>query len=437
VSVRLKMRLFDNSAYAAGSEVFRRVRDKITCRLALLIIGLLCCALLGRAQSFITISGKIADSETQEPLPYASITVTNSSLGTIANANGAFTIHIPPASINSTLQISMLGYQAFAIPIVKINSDDPLFIELKPAIAYLPEVVVKDSLTAKQILQKAYDRLRQNYSSKPYQLEGFYREIQKANGKYVSLIEAAVLIESRGMMSKSNDKIKLNQLRRSLGFENQHVPFWDNYNLLVGFLGQDFVKHKKKSLIKFKEAYRKENTSIDGVPVYVIDVNERPDFWLNTLYIQCDNYAIIRFEENYDRRHDPERSWTVETNVTAKAFPQLKKLAVTYRPFDGKYYPERCAMTFHAIYKDAITGNQLLDFEIDHQFVVTNRFFDNIHEIHKDDVLSSSISLKQLPLKYDSTFWRNYNVIRESPLDSLIRKDLESQSKLDDQFKRN
>jgi hypothetical protein len=425
------------NAYAACPEVFRRVREKKILRLTLVTISLLCCSLLGNAQNFITISGKIIDSETQEPLSYASITVTNSSLGTIANANGAFIIHIPSGALNSALQISMLGYQPFSIPIQKINSNEPLFIQLKPAIAYLPEVVVKDSLTAKQILQKAYDRLTENYSSRPYQLEGFYREIQKADGKYVSLIEAAVLIESRGMMSKSHDKIKLNQLRRSLGYENQHVPFWDNYNLLVGFLGQDFVKHKKKSLIKFKEAYRKENTSIDGVPVYVIVVNERADFWLNTLYIQCDNYAIIRFEENYDRRQDPERSWTVESNVTAKAFPQLKKLAVTYRPFDGKYYPERCAMTFHAIYKDGVTGNQLLDFEIDHQFIVTNRFFDNIHEIAKEDILSSSVSMKQIPLKYDSTFWINYNIIRESPLDSLIRMDLESQSKLDDQFKRN
>jgi hypothetical protein len=94
-------------------------------------------------------------------------------------------------------------------------------------------------------------------------------------------------------------------------------------------------------------------------------------------------------------------------------------------------------MTFRAIYKDGITGRQLLDFEIDHQFAVTNRIFEPIREIAKEDVVTSSVSLKKLPAKYDSAFWINYNMIRESPLDSLIRKDLESQMKLEEQFKKN
>jgi hypothetical protein len=401
--------------------------------ISFLVSGFLPCT----GQSFVTISGKIVDQQTQEALAYASITVAGSSLGTIANGSGQFVIHIPKSSNRDTLHVSMLGYESWEATISTSNSGQSLLIQLKPAAAMLPEVVVKDLLTAKQILKRAYDRLSKNYTSRPYQQEGFYREIQKADGKYVSLIEAAVLIDSRGMMSKSHDRIKLNQLRKSIGFQNQHVPFWDNYNLLVGFLGQDFVKHKKKSLIKHQDSYRKENTIIDGVPVYVIVVNERTHFWLNTLYIRCDDYAIIRFEENYDRRHDAERSWTVESNVTAKAYPQLKKLAVTYTPINGQYFPELCAMTFHAIYKDGITGKQLLDFEIDHQFVVTNRTFDNIVEIRNEEAVSSGVSLGKIPNKYDSAFWTNYNTIRETPLDSLIRKDLESQMKLEEQFKKN
>ena len=413
------------------------VSNKIMASLIASTISFLASSFPCAAQSFVTISGKIVDRQTQEALSYASITVARSSLGTIANGSGQFIIHIPEASNRGTLHVSMLGYESWETSISTINSSQSLLIQLKAAAAMLPEVIVKDSLTAKQILKRAYDRLTKNYSSRSYQQEGFYREIQKADGKYVSLIEAAVLIDSRGMMSKSNDRIKLIQLRKSLGFQTPHVPFWDSYNLLVGFLGQDFVKHKKKSLIKHNDSYRKENTVIDGVPVYVIVVNERPQFWLNTLYIRCDDYAVIRFEENYNVRHDGERSWTVETNVTAKAYPQLKTLAVTYVPINGQYFPERCAMKFHAIYKDGITGKQLLDFEIDHQFVVTNRSFDNFVKIGNEEVVTSAVSLKKLPNKYDSAFWTNYNMIRETPLDSLIRKDLEAQMNLEDQFKKN
>lgn len=418
-------------------DLSRKVENKTTLPSQLALFILLSTSFFCSAQRFVTVSGKIVDSQTQEPLPYSSVTVKNSPLGTIANSSGQFIIHIPTPSNDNILYISMLGYQPFETSISKINAKETLIVSLQPVAAFLPEVVVKDSLSAKQILQRAYNRLRDNYPSRPYQLEGFYREIQKADGKYVSLIEAAVLIESNGMMSKSNDKIRLNQLRKSLGYDNPHVPFWDNNNLLVSFLSQDFVKYKKRSLLKFTDARRKENTSMDGVPVYVIELNERPDFWLNTLYVRCDDYAIIRFEENYDRQYDPERVWTVESNISAKAFPQLKKLAVTYRRVEGKYFPERCAMTFRAIYQDGITGKQLLDFEIEHQFVATRRLIDGVEKIAKQDALSSSVSLKKLPAKYDSTFWANYNIIRESPLDSLIRKDLESQIKLEDQFKKN
>lgn len=432
----LRLHSFRDWSLPRGTKGEKQISARPLLKLLLHIITLTA-ALHCSAQNFITVSGKVIDHETKEPLSFASVTIDNSPRGTIANANGQFVLHIPESSANTTLHITMLGYQSFELSLSTINPSTQQLISLKPAVAYLPEVVISDSLDAGQILRRAYDRLRYNYSSSPYQLEGFYREIQKADGKYVSLIEAAVLIDSRGMTSKSHDRMKLTQLRKSSGYNNPHVPFWDNYNLLAGFLQQDFVKHKKKSLIKFTDAFRKENTSIDDVPVYVVVLNERADFWLNTLYIRCDDYAIIRFEENYDRQHAPERSWNVETNITAKAFPQLKTLSVTYRAINGKYFPERRVMKFRAIYKDGITGKQLLDFEIDHQFVVTNAVFDNIREISKEEVLNPSLSLKKLPARYDSSFWVNYNMIRESPLDSLIRKDLESQMKLDEQFRKN
>jgi hypothetical protein len=309
-------------------------------------------------------------------------------------------------------------------------------IGLKISYVSLPEVVVRD-LSAKEILKRTHEHLKKNYTDKHYQIEGFYREIQKADGRNVSLIEAASVIHSEGFHNPHREKYMLKQLRKSIGYANPYVPFWDSRNLLVAFLEQNFVKYKSRALIKYREAHSLEDTSIDGVLVYVILLSERPDFWWHTLYIRCDDFALIRYEETYNSETDPERTWKVDGNPLVQAYPKTKRFQVNFKLYDGKYYPDNYRMFFRAIYKDKMTGKDLLDFEISQQFVSTELFISNLATIPEEKVLHKDVSLKQIPANYDEKFWENYTVIRETPVDSLIRIDLEKQMKLEEQFKKN
>jgi outer membrane receptor for ferrienterochelin and colicins len=60
-----------------------------------------------------TITGTVRDADTREPLPYATIQLTGTTLGASANLQGNFSIQVPhdSASVNHTLVASMVGYK--------------------------------------------------------------------------------------------------------------------------------------------------------------------------------------------------------------------------------------------------------------------------------------------------------------------------------------
>jgi CarboxypepD_reg-like domain len=79
---------------------------------------LFCCVsfLCSYAQR-ITISGKVVDRESTEPLPFASIGILGKSIGTISNLQGEFDFHLTSDFRTSIVVINMLGYKTFEQPV--------------------------------------------------------------------------------------------------------------------------------------------------------------------------------------------------------------------------------------------------------------------------------------------------------------------------------
>lgn len=89
----------------------------------------------------ITISGSVKDSETREPLAYASVQLEGSSSGTTTNEQGSFTIAVSaPLAEKAKLIISFVGYKSET---VTLSSHQTRYtILLKPDASALQEVVV-------------------------------------------------------------------------------------------------------------------------------------------------------------------------------------------------------------------------------------------------------------------------------------------------------
>ena len=64
-----------------------------------------------------TLTGFVAD-ETGVPLPFASVGVVNTPVGTVADDNGRFTLYLTESvRLTDTVQISLLGYKSDRRPI--------------------------------------------------------------------------------------------------------------------------------------------------------------------------------------------------------------------------------------------------------------------------------------------------------------------------------
>lgn len=379
----------------------------------------------------ITISARVVDQETKDPLSFASVGLKNKSIGTITNLQGEFDFHIPTAFRNDVLVINMLGYQSYEAPAWTISGDQST-IELVKSTQFLNEVVVSDSLLGGDILNIALGRIEQNYPMKPFLLDGFYRDIKEVGGTYVSLLEAAVKIFDEDYSAPRNkfklrERVALQEVRRSLGYENKFTAYFDEGNLLEDILLHNNIRYRQfpEEEIFFKGMIRDKDSYYNGHQVYVI--SQKYDYHL-TIYVDKATYGIIHLEyENNDQEVIRKRRGLVSK------FVNLKRV-IDFKSHDGKLFLNYITLDSKVNWYDQKTDELKFETQLHQQLLINN-----VHP-ETDEYIGTTEKMKNYGLQYqdlpyNKTFWDNYNVIKESPLDKKIIQDLEKEISLDKQFK--
>ena len=103
----------------------------------LFVVWLLCTCIGLHAQTALTVTGKVTESESKEPLIGANILVKGTNIGTTTDVNGSYTLQVPDA--NATLVFSSIGYTLEEVP---INGRSVIDMAMMPDIKALSEVVV-------------------------------------------------------------------------------------------------------------------------------------------------------------------------------------------------------------------------------------------------------------------------------------------------------
>jgi len=390
-------------------------------------------AFAGQAQR-ITISGKAVDKETKEPLPFASIGIKGKSIGTITNLQGDFDFHIPRELQNDLFSINMLGYKTYEAPVWTLLNVNPLIIEVEKSTLVLDEVMVSDSLSGGDILQIALSRIEQNYPMTPYLMDGFYRDIKKVGGTYISLLEAAVKIYDEDYKEPRNkfklrERVALLEIRRSIGYESKFTTYFDQDNLLEDLLLHNSVRyrHFPSEQVFFNSLKRERDSYYNGHEVFVVSHKKE---YLLTVYVEKGTYAILRteFESNQ------EEALTKKRGLESK-FVKLRRV-IEFKPFEGKYYLNYITVDSRVNWYDIKTKE--LKFETDlNQSLLINEVFPNTGSRIASTEKMRNYGLQYQDLPYNKEFWDNYNVIKESPLDRKIVEDLEKHGPLEKQFKEN
>ena len=384
------------------------------------------------AAQTITISAVVVDKDTQEPLPFASVGIKGKSIGTITNLQGAFDFHVAGALRNDILVVNMLGYETYEVPAWSLAEAQPAsIIALSKSTRILDEVVISDSLRGGDILRIALSRIESNYPMSPYVMDGFYRDVKEVAGTYVSLLEAAVTIVDEDYRAPRNkykirERVALQEVRRSLGYANKFTAYFDEGNLLEDILLHNNIRYRQFPVEEefFKGMVRQKDSYYNGSPVYVIA--QQYDYAL-VIYIDKQNYGILHLEYENDQQETIRR----RGGLVSK-FVNIRRI-LDFKPFDGRLYLNYITLDSKVNWYDKDTDEIRLETQL-HQQLLINKVSPNTSQYIGTARKMKSYGLQYQDLPYNKSFWENYNVIKESPLDQRIIEDLEKSLPLEKQF---
>ena len=380
----------------------------------------------------ITLSATVQDIQSQEPLPFASVGIKGKSIGTITNLQGQFDFHFPNEYRNDILVISMLGYQNFEAPIWSLLDSKVTVIPMTRSTTVLKEVEVRDSLSGGEILQLALSRIEENYPMNPFLLKGFYRDVKKVGGTYIALLEAAVEIyddnysEPRNK-SKLRERVKLLEVRKSVGYDNKFTAYFGQKNLLEDLLLHNNIRYRQ---IDHKDLYantkREQDSYYDGRETFVLTNNV--GFNLK-MYVDKNDYSISHLTFEISGDNDERKK-----NLISK-FVSYKK-TIDFKRFNDKMYLNYISVTSHEKWYDAATNELQFETEL-FQNLLVNEVEPNTTAHISSTEKMRNYGLQYQDYPYNKPFWDNYNVIKETPVDRKVVEDLEKVAPLDAQFENN
>lgn len=390
-------------------------------------------------QNIISVSGTVRDKETNKPLASASVGIMGKYIGTITNNQGDFDIHIPTNLGDDTLFVSIIGYKSFASIVSKIAKIKSFDIYLEPHVTMLEEVVVSPGPSPQEKLKMSFENVGNNYPIEPFEMQGFYREIKRYNGIYVSLIEAAVALYDMNGYKKTklkllhklddiDEKGVIRQIRKSYNFFDEEVEgqIGLHNNLLAYLLTQNLVRYP----VKMIEAKELEDNTVYLGDQLVYEIIKRQGGNELKYYLDSDTYALIEYVElrkgNYFERK-------ISDTVSLKYNDMSKR--VKFRSVDDILYPEHLTLSWtvekYSVFSKKIT--RTLETSLD--LLINKINIDNVKAPSSKEKMEI-FSLEWQVGKYDPDFWKNYNMIKETPLNKKIVSDLEKEVPLKKQFVR-
>ncbi len=253
------------------------------------------------AQNNVTINGQVVD-ENSNPIPYACITISGSSLGVISNTDGYFRITLKNNSVNDSISVSYIGYEPLLTSLESLLGDKLYKFVLKEKIFKLDEVVIKAE-TGKEIVLKAAAKIPENYYTKAYYLDAFYRESLIEDSSYTQLSEAACSFYLDSLQNFNFEEGFYNYISDGWRFSNN-----TGFNFEVWF-DNSFAVCKNDQL-KINYARSSENNSKSSVKFTMIggpmarmgcDKVRYPIFFFSPNRIRYYNFEvkdILQFENN-------------------------------------------------------------------------------------------------------------------------------------------
>lgn len=204
-------------------------------KIRLLFSGVLfilqCGSVLLFAQSEF-IEGKVINSNSHEPVPFATILLKNNQLGVYANAEGDFKILKNPDFLSDSIVITCIGFKRYSAALRHFSDNAENNVELNPVVYDLGEVKIIASgkkLGSLAIVTRAIKNIPINYPRGPFNYISYYRDYQKRDGKYINLNEAIIQTLDNGFgLGSIFNNYRLLDFRNNPDFPRMNIsPYYE------------------------------------------------------------------------------------------------------------------------------------------------------------------------------------------------------------------
>jgi hypothetical protein len=404
--------------------------------------------LFGQAR---TIAGVVIDSKSKQPLPFASVGIANTLVGTATNSEGKFIFTVPESMRDSVLVCSYMGYKSLKVRLNSIGSK--IEIKLEQDTFTLDEVEVRP-WQPWDYVWNAMQKIPDNYPLTPFMTQGYYAEYLTENEVFLKYTEGVVetynpdyttnkksqsrvLKARRGedlgsfqFMREKIEKKQAKELRRAKkkGEEAEDNESIDEAIISASFGGPETIlsadplrdtasflnidhKKKYKYFIDGYTRYQGEQVIIIGYESKGIYEHQRQS---GKIYISLVSDAIISIEYNS------------EIVIPGIARPVIFVMGfgiknpviygkVHYKPINGRWYISDISLEggTRLTKKKMFKKNDRSEFFVEISLINNQFDLENVVEIPEDQQIDDEKPLEE-QVDPDPDFWKSYKVVRHS-----------------------
>jgi len=374
------------------------------------------------------ISGIILDSESSEPLPFATIALKHNGRGTVSNNNGEFGLKLMPDDRADTIVVSYLGYFAREIPVIHSLGSN-FVVEMKREFISIPEIIIRNQIP-QEIIYKTLSGIPRNYGNTPAGMTAFYREGVLRKSQLQTYSEAVLQIfKSPYTATLLNDQIKVLKSRK---IENINVSDSVTVRLKAGLstcLELDGIRNSFDFLSRGNgiEEYSYRLTDIvsyDDESVFEIEFGPREGaeipIFRGSMFINTTDYALVKVEFMINPAYLQKMKGSFISNPSRDftTWPVSVKYSVSYRKIGERYFLNhvRGDLEFQSRQKKRLF-NAL--FSVFFEMAVTSAGTENITRFDREELAPAHDVFSRTIKDYDPVFWGSQDFLK--PEENLLQ----------------
>ena len=408
----------------------------------------------------ITITGTVRDRETRRRMENVTVTLVGTSIGTVTNADGVFSLKISGSLTSRNLEFSHIGYQntSMLIPATSektafssdsnpnstssinqtntqiFSANHTVTIWMTPTARQLDEALIFGA-DARQLVEEALRNIPENYPHTNNQLQSFYRETVQKGQRYISVSEAMMDVYKTPYLRRDpdRDRVRLTKARRLMSQKASDTIAVKVEGGPTQSLYLDIVKNPdilfNLQTLDYYSFILEPYEMMDGRIQYVIRFEPRAivDYALceGRIYIDREELAITRAEYFLD---------VSDTDKATSAILRKKPFGIRFRPLEVHQVVQyklqgdvaylsyiRNEIRFKCDWKRRLFSSV---YTARSEMVVVERDEQPQNPISRQEAFKSSqIFYDMVNVYWDEDFWKDYNIIEPTEsLENAVKK---------------